>query len=308
MLNFCTYFDKNYLSKFLVLKKSIESFKLKNNFFILALDDFVKDFFTHAKIKNVKIICLKDLEQEYKNLIIAKNNRDLIEYYFTLSPFLPKYIFKKFECSSISYVDSDFFFYKNPIDYLFKNKKSSITLVKQESKSIYGKFNVGLINFNFNFSETLNILNTWSEQCLNSCVDIPNVRKNLYADQKYLDDWPKKLKNIEVLSPENSVLSPWDNNNIIEKNINNIFAFHFHGFQIYNKFFFTGFGNYNKKPTKIILNKFYMPYAKKIYNINNEYNLKINSVRNLSKKKIIKLRQLKSFIKKLIYTDIYKLD
>jgi hypothetical protein len=308
MLNFCTYFDKNYLSKFLVLKESVESLKSQNNFYILALDDFVKDFFKQAKMKNVQIICLKDLEQEYKNLIIAKNNRDLIEYYFTLSPFLPRYIFEKFRCSNISYVDSDFFFYKNPIDFFFQNKKSSITLIKQKSKSIYGRFNVGLINFNFNFSETLEILNTWSEQCLNSCVDIPNIKKNLYADQKYLDEWPKKLKNIKVICPENSVLSPWDNNDSIEKNINNIFAFHFHGFQIYNNFFFTGFSNYNKKPSKIILKKFYIPYAKKIFNTNIRYNLKINSVRNLSKKKIIRLRKLKFFIKKLIYLDIYKFD
>ena len=123
MLNFCTYFDKNYLSKFLVLKESVESLKSQNNFYILALDDFVKDFFKQAKMKNVQIICLKDLEQEYKNLIIAKNNRDLIEYYFTLSPFLPRYIFEKFRCSNISYVDSDFFFIKIRLIFFFKIKK-----------------------------------------------------------------------------------------------------------------------------------------------------------------------------------------
>ena len=83
--NFCSYFDKNYLSKFLVLRDSIETFNFEYTFFILALDNYVEDFFKKNKIKNIQIISLKDLEQRHKDLIIAKNNRDLIEYYFTLS-------------------------------------------------------------------------------------------------------------------------------------------------------------------------------------------------------------------------------
>ena len=118
--NFCTYFDKNYLSKFLVLKDSIDKFNSQYNYFILALDDFVIDFFRKNKTKNIQLISLKDLEQEYKDLIIAKNNRDLIEYYFTLSPFLPRYIFKKFKCNYISYVDSDFFFLRIQLNYFYK--------------------------------------------------------------------------------------------------------------------------------------------------------------------------------------------
>jgi hypothetical protein len=63
-------------------------------------------------LKNIQVISLRDLEQNYKDLIIAKNNRDLIEYYFTLTPFLPRYIFEQFKCLNISYVDSDFFFFQ----------------------------------------------------------------------------------------------------------------------------------------------------------------------------------------------------
>jgi hypothetical protein len=167
---------------------------------------------------------------------------------------------------------------------------------------------MGLIYFNFNFSETLEILNTWSEQCLASCTDIPNTNKNIYADQKYLDEWLPKLRNIKILYPEYSVLSPWDANQKIEFNIDNFLAFHFHNFQIQNDFFYSGFSNYNKKPSKIILNKIYIPYAKKIYYMNEEYNLKTFSIRNLSKSKIKKLRNLKLFIKKILYQDKFKLN
>jgi hypothetical protein len=307
-INFCSYFDKNYLSKFLVLRNSIEIFNIEFKFFVLALDNYVEDFFKKNQIKNVQVISLKDLEQSYKDLIIAKNNRDLIEYYFTLSPFLPRYIFEKYKCLNISYVDSDFFFYKNPIKLFQKILNSSVTVIKQESEPQYGLFNMGLICFNFNFSETLEILNTWGEQCIDSCSDIPNLKENIYADQKYLDEWLIKLRNIKILYPEYSVLSPWDTNAKIEYNIDNFFAFHFHNFKIQNNFFYTGFCNYNKRPSKIILDKIYIPYAKKIYHVNKEYNLKTQSIRNVSNSNIKKLRNLKMFIKKIFYHDKYKLN
>lgn len=307
-VNFCSYFDKNYLSKFLVMKNSIEIFNIEFTFFVLALDNYVEDFFKKNKIKNIQVISLKDLEQSNKDLIIAKNNRDLIEYYFTLSPFLPRYIFEKFKCLNISYVDSDFFFFKNPIRLFQQNLNSSITLIKQESEPKYGLFNMGLIYFNFNFSETLEILNTWAQQCLDCCNDIPDINKNIYADQKYLDEWLLKLKNIKILYPEYSVLSPWDTNEKIESNIGNFFAFHFHSFQIQNEFFFSGFSNYNKIPSKIILNKIYIPYAQKIHYMNKKYNLKTQTVRNLSNNIFKKLRNLKLIIKKILYQDKYKFN
>ena len=78
-INFCSYFDIKYLSKFLVLKNSIDIFSLNYNHFVLALDEYVEDFFKRKKFKNIKVIKLKDLEQEYKDLITAKNNRELID-------------------------------------------------------------------------------------------------------------------------------------------------------------------------------------------------------------------------------------
>ena len=306
MINFCSYFDKNYLSRFLVLKDSIDVFKLEYNYFVLALDNFVEDFFQKQKIKNIQVISLKDLEQEYKDLIIAKNNRDLIEYYFTLSPFLPIYIFEKFKSTNLIYVDSDFFFYKDPIQFSNQNINSSVTLVKQNANTKYGIFNVGLIQFNFNFSETYKILKIWSQECINSCTDKADLKNNVYAEQKYLDKWIFELKNLKILSPECTVLSPWDSNQVIEKNINNMIAFHFHGFLYKNNFFYSGFSNYNKRLSEKILNNIYIPYSRKIFSKSEEYNLTVNSIRNLSNNTFKKLRKIKSLVKKIIFNDNYK--
>ena len=49
-INFTTYFDKNYLSKFLALKSSLDQFNIEYEFYILCLDDFVLDFLKKKKI------------------------------------------------------------------------------------------------------------------------------------------------------------------------------------------------------------------------------------------------------------------
>jgi hypothetical protein len=308
MINFCTYFDRNYLSKFLTLKASLDQYKNDYTFFILSLDNFVSDFFKKNNFKNVQLINLIDLEEEFADLLQAKKNRNLIEYYFTLSPFLPLYIHKKFNVFQISYLDSDFYFFKNPIKFINQNSDFSVVLIKQESNPIYGLFNVGWILFNFNNHETKEIVKKWSAQCLNSCSDIPNLKKNLYADQKYLDSWPQELKKIKILYPEYTCLSPWDKNNAIEENIESMISFHFHGLEIQNIYIISGFSKYNKKISKKIIRKIYRPYLLQLIAIEKKYDLKSSSIRGVPLMNfrgiLTKIRNLKSKIKQIIFSDI----
>jgi hypothetical protein len=307
MIYFCTYFDKNYLSRFLTLSESINKFKFQYTFFILALDDKVVNFFEINNYKYIKVIRLEELEIKYKNLLIAKKNRDLIEYYFTLTPFLPRYIFYKYRVSSISYLDCDFYFFKSPKKLINKNLNCSVVLTKQYSDLKYGLYNVGWIYYNLNFSETKNILRIWSDQCINFCRDIP--KNGLYAEQKYLDDWCNKLKNIKILEPKNTFFSPWDKNIQIEKNHQSLIAFHFHGLEFYKNYFVSGFSKYNKKISKKILKQIYIPYIKKIIFLEKKFFLKNFSIRNQSENKyrifLLKLRKIKNFFKRKMYNDNY---
>lgn len=309
MINLCTYFDKNYLSRFLTLAKSLDKFNISYTFYVLSLDDFVFNFFKKNYFGNIRLISLNDIENEYKNLLEAKKNRDVIEYYFTLSPFLPKYIFQKFQIAKLSYLDSDFYFFKNPTKKIIENSNFSTVLIKQNSNPNYGLYNVGWISYNFDYSETKEIVDLWSQQCVKLCTDLP--KNGFYADQKYLDEWSQKLKYLKVEEPEYSCLSPWDKNNIIEKNLDKMLAFHFHGLKINQKNFISGFSKYNKTNTKIIINKIYKPYLKDLISVENKYYLNNSSLRNNSKRKLkrllIKIREIKSFLKNKYYKDCYDL-
>ena len=71
-INFCSYFDKNYLSKFLNLKSSLDRFNFEYTFYVLALDNYVVKFFKENNFDNLKIIQLDEIENNYKLLKIAK--------------------------------------------------------------------------------------------------------------------------------------------------------------------------------------------------------------------------------------------
>lgn len=307
MINFCTYFDKNYLSKFLSLKNSLDKFNFEYTFYALCLDDYSITFFKKNNFENIIIISLNDIEDEYKNLLEVKINREKIEYYFTLTPFLPRYLSKKKNIKQISYLDSDFYFFQSPEKIINRNIDASVILIQQNVSDKYGKYNVGWIYFNFDLEETANIIEIWSSQCLKKCTDIPS--KGYYADQKYLDTWIENLKFSRVLQPEYSCLSPWDSNISLKKNKDTMIAFHFHGLEINENYFSSGFHKYNKKNDEEIIERIYKPYIQNIILIEKKYNLKNSSIRglrkNLLKKYLVKLRNIKSYFKKKYYKDEY---
>lgn len=306
-INLATYFDKNYLSKFLNLKSSFEQFKINHKFYVLCLDDFVYQFLKNKNFDNVEVISLSEVENKYEELKSVKEKREIIEYYFTLSPFLPKFLNEEKKIKQIVYVDTDYYFFNNPYKLISSSNDSSVTIIRQHASLKYGKYNVGLIFFNFNFDETHKIVKKWSEQCLENCSD--KVSSTSYADQKYLDSWVPRLEFIRVFEPEYTSLAPWDDNKVIEKNFDNMIAFHFHALKLHQKYFVTGFHNYNKKNSKTILKKIYTPYIKNLRLIENKYDLKSNSVRDHRKsvfgKYMIFFRNLKSNIKKTLYSDKY---
>ena len=308
-MNFCTYFDKNYIIKFLALNNSIKKFNFNYKFYILALDDYVESFFKKNSFENIIIIKLRSLEDKYPELLAAKKNRNLIEYYFTLSPFLPKFIYEKYSIYNLSYLDSDFYFFKNPQSFIIKNSyQNSVILIKQNSNPKYGFYNMGWISYNFEYGETYKILKKWAAQCIEWCSDIPY--NNKYADQKYLDKWIIDLNNIKIFGPAYSCLSPWDGNNIIQNNINSMIAFHFHGFEMKDRYFVSGFHRYNKSPTKKIISLIYYPYVKEIISLRKNYQLELGNIRNKSQKNLfIRLfRKYSSIIKRGFYMDIFRIN
>ena len=94
---FTTFFDKNYLSRGLVLIESLQQYTESFEIYVLCLDDFTANFFqqNNKEYPQVIVVLLSEIEQSDEALFAIKTERSLIEYYFTLSPCLPLYLLKK---------------------------------------------------------------------------------------------------------------------------------------------------------------------------------------------------------------------
>lgn len=265
MLYLTTYFDKNYLSRGLVLYNSLKKYNQEFELYILCLDDFTHDYFLKNKntYKEIKLLKLNEIEENDVHLKEAKSNRSKIEYYFTLSPCLPLYLLKKHQLPHICSLDADILFLDDPrkiFDQL--NEYSVIVTPHKFSNEIkhlskYGIYNVSFQIFKNN-ATGLTCLEDWKKDCLNWCGDEYDEINDRFADQKYLDKWNTKYPH-EVLSLNDncSGLAPWNvNNYLITKkkehflsNNENILFYHFHHFKILSKKWATnGFKEYKVQP------------------------------------------------------------
>jgi len=285
-ISLCTYFDKNYLSKFLACRESIIEKEKNVIFYCLCLDDFSYNYLKQSKRKDIQLISLKDIEEKFLSLKYAKKNRQIVEYYFTLSPFLPLYILEEFNVDIINYIDSDLFFFDTPRNIIDLLEDNSIIIVEHGIKTQrFGKFNVGWLTFK-NDETSKSCLKEWGRNCINWCYDY--VEEDKYAEQKYLDERTKKYNKIKVLSPIYNV-APWNlNNENVEVKQNKIFInnnklifFHFHGLLVSKKMFSSGFSIYNKKVSKNSIKYLYRPYIQKLDKFNKEVNIKETRIRNI---------------------------
>jgi len=313
MVNFCSYFDKNYLTRFLVLRDSLISTGCKHHFYILLLDDISFAFFTRKKLKNVTYCKLDDLERKYAKLKILKKLRSKIEYYFTLSPYVPIFFQGKFRLKKLNYLDVDIFFFKNPRFFYKSIKNYSVIIIKQYANPRYGNYNVGWISYNFLYKDTFKILDDWKNKCTDWCFD--RLENNLYADQKYLDIWPVISNRVKILEPKYSMISPWDLDceNYMSHN-KYFYSYHFHGLKIYKKFFISGLSRYQRIKNRKIVNFFYNKYIKLLNDKSSKLNFTSReSIRNSISKKINYsnfiniLKKIKFFSFSIIKLDIFRI-
>lgn len=210
---FTTYFDKNYLPKGLVMLESFCRYNPQYILFVLCFDDFTYTFLKGSKLKNVTPISLKDFED--KKLLKAKENRSLVEYYWTCTPSLPLYIFRKYKTFKVvCYLDADLCFYRSVNEAIEELGENSIYTVghrypkgQEGRNATSGIFNVAFQMFRRD-REGLKCLNRWRKQCLDWCFWKEEDGK--MGDQMYLNEWPDIYSNIVISKNVGIDTAPWN--------------------------------------------------------------------------------------------------
>lgn len=291
MFHFTTYFDRNYLSRGLVLYESLKANCNQFVLYILCLDDYTSNFFLENAhtFPEIRLILIKDLEADDVELSTCKVNRSQIEYYFTLSPCLPLYILKKYNAPHICSLDADIMFFHSvePIFDLLNQYSVLITPHKfsarllAEQRQRYGMYNVSFQVFKNN-TAGLNCLEKWRTDCIEWCYDFYDKENGgRFADQKYLDNWKKDQPgDVVSLDMPGAGLAIWniDNykytlrNDIVYVDDEPLIFFHFHHFKMLaDNLALNGFNHYRvARSSQIIDKNIYLPYWNKMSEFNEQ--------------------------------------
>lgn len=278
MFYFATYFDKNYLSRGLVLYDSLKKHCEKFDLYVLCLDNNTFEYFLKYidYYPEIKALSLKEIEEHDSGLKESKKNRSTIEYYFTLSPCLPLYLLKKYNPPHICSLDADIMFFSSPA-IVFSNLKDFSVLItphnfspELKSREIYGKYNVSFQIFK-NDDNGLKCLERWRRQCIDWCYY--RLEDDKFADQKYLDNWVSNLDGVYSIDTMGVGVAPWNistysitfNRKQVLINNSKLIYYHFHGLRLIGpNLLLHGLNDYNTKTNRIITRHIYKPYIKKL--------------------------------------------
>jgi len=154
--------------------------------------------------KEIIPIHYDELESVYPQLLNVKNDRSIVEYYWTTTPFLPRYILSiNPGVGAVTYLDADLFFFDSlePIYeewgdgsiYLVPHRFSSENQKSGERDA--GQYNVGFVGFKNDKTVSL-ALNRWCEQNIEWCYD--RIEPGRMGDQAYLHDWAEHYPGVVV--------------------------------------------------------------------------------------------------------------
>jgi len=292
---FCTYYDSNYVSRGLLMIDSIFAFMPDAVVHVLCFDES-SEIITKRIHPRCNVIKLADLEVFDIELYKCKDNRKLVEYYFTCTPCLPFYILEKYKfINSITYLDADLFFYESPEKVLELIDNYSIAIIphnftnKLKDRSAFGNFNVGWITWR-NDINGLQCLRDYRKQCVDWCYD--KLEDERFADQKYLDSWPKKYNGVYIINHKGVNLALWNveqyklstNNNKIYIDSDELLFVHYHGLKKTNGVYLVNYHEYNIIDYIHIDNLIFKLYLDKLHNydlfLQESFNLNAANIRN----------------------------
>ncbi len=312
MNHFVTLFDKNYLSRGLLLIDSLKkTYSSEYRIFILAMDDVVYDFFDSSQYEGVSTISVSDMIDAYKELEELRKERSVAEFCWTLSSYSIKYVIEHYNPEMCTYVDSDLYFYYDPKILIDKMGDKSVLITehnyyhKYDFSELCGKFCVQFMCFKNN-KDGMRVLEWWRQKCEEWCYDRNEDGK--FGDQKYLDDWESRFQGIVYNCNEIGCgVAPWNCQKYnlinekgvfyvsdkISKLISHMSFFHFHGIKRMknDEWIFS---------TYIIsedFKKIYREYIKKIISIEKKLNNNNYNWNTLSDDPYKKKNKLKNAIK-----------
>ena len=212
--HFCTYFDKNYLSRGLSLYHSLRAHHPSSRLYVCCFDEETRSYLLRQALAGLVPIAHTELERHDPRLAATRPDRTLVEYYFTSTPCWIRFVFDRFpEVDLLTYLDADLRFFSSPEPAFEEMGAASIAIVEHRflphlrHLEEVGRFNVGWLSFRRD-AQGLACIAWWRERCIEWCYD--RVEADRMADQKYLDQFPRLFEKVKILQHPGVDAAPWN--------------------------------------------------------------------------------------------------
>jgi len=278
---YCTYFNSGYLSRGVVLIRSmlehVPGFVLE----VLCFDDETYSFLVKQAFAGVVPVRLADFEGRHPELLAVKPSRSRGEYFFTCTSCWTLDVAERNPTVDlVTYLDADMRFYSSPESAVRMMSGKDVMVCEHKrgfANEPYGRFNVGWITFRLS-DVGLACLRKWKSSCVEWCYD--RVEDGKFADQKYLDQWPGDLGEKLVIAPRTLDLGPWGidkgeigvREGVPSLNGKPIVLYHFQGLWIVNARRYE-IGWFHKFSIVSLLKFLYEPYIRELQSVEREFSL-----------------------------------
>lgn len=244
---FCTIADNKFSSRVLALNESLSRHNSDYTLYLLNIDN---KKISAPNIENIsfqnflsdhdELRLNQNITPSKEALRLSKSEKEAKDLQLTwcMSPCFTNYCFKNFCKEDILYIDADIYFYNDwSVIYNDMPEKLEIGLVEHRMPwtGDSGKYNVGILYFK-KTQEAEKCLDFWQH-----CVLHDTEYRDVYGtcgDQKYLELFPEKFKNVYSMDSYIGHLAPWNlvyhqytSNQIVWKNKpQNLLYYHFSNF------------------------------------------------------------------------------
>ena len=195
--------------KGLGLYTSLERLSDDFHLFVMAFDQECFDKLKSLNLKHMTVELLSTIETP--ELLAVKPTRSRGEYCWTCGPSAIYHFLTKYELDAITYLDSDLMFMTDPSVVFQEVGNSSVAITEQgigdKEARTYGKYCVQYMTFR-NDKDSLGALTWWRDSCIEWCFQ--KLEATRYADQKYLDEFPRRWDNVHVIENLGVGIAPWN--------------------------------------------------------------------------------------------------
>jgi hypothetical protein len=266
-----TQFDSSYLSRAIMMIKSIRAFDSEIELAVICYDILSMRYCDSiSKQYNLIVYFDKDIPiQGLSTEVIL--NRSRAEYIWGRKSEIACFLLETHKVSFICYVDADIYFFQPPSKILDKQHQFDMSFLSHDfvkyennfvSSHIAGHWSAQWVFFK-NSSLGKVYSKMWSSMCGFWCGENPEDGR--YGDQKYLEYFQA---NEGVFGIEKSGgCGPW---NVNQYAFDDIIFYHFHGFRLLPRSNYFQIGPYRIAIEHI--QRIYWPYLSELISLNNELN------------------------------------